>query len=268
MTNPMPAEASLEQFYQQDYRRYYRRGNNPSIGLIGKYRLDQRADYTASFLEAEGLLTSGARVLDVGCAEGSLLRAVRDRMPHTTRMGIEPNPGYAAFSKDWAGADVYSDLAVVESRNDAFDLIIANHVLEHMREPAAFLARLRKLVQGSGAVYIDVPDPTRYSSIAALHLAHLYHFTPTALSRLAGVAGFSVVKGMHHEPPAHPPSFRVLLAPGPARPPHVAPDADANVVRDRIRRIRRLAPIYFVRRSLLGRALLDAPGAWWRSLTA
>ena len=272
MTNPMPTAESLEQFYQDEYRRRYRKVGHPSHRLIARYQLDRRAEYTAAFLSSEGVLRNGVAVLDVGCAEGSLLKAIRGRVPEMVATGIEPNESYAKFARNWARAEVLRDLKALDSRACGFDVIVANHVLEHVRDPADFLAQLRRLVNPAGVLYIDVPDPTRYTSIASLHIAHLYHFTPTALARLAAATGFHIAKGTAHEPPAHPPSFRLLLTPAPVRLPDQTrdwePDAHANVVRSRIRRLARRAPVFFLRRSRLGRAIVAGPAGVWRALTA
>jgi SAM-dependent methyltransferase len=267
MTNPMPTADALNAFYKSTYRVYYRKVQSPSAEHILELGLGVRAEYTAGVLQAQGLITQGSAILDVGCAEGSLLRAIASRCAGTLRVGVEPNPHFAAFAERWAGACVHDDLSAAAKVVADYDLIIVNHVLEHVRDPVAFLSHLGTLLKPEGVIYIDVPDATRYGSLADLHIAHLFHFTPASLRNLAGAAGLMAALVERHDPPRHPQSLRAILRRGPqAVATHDDPDAAA--VRRRVRRIDRFAPWYFVRRSLPARLLLGVPARLWRVLKA
>lgn len=268
MTNPMPSEAALGKFYRDDYRIYYRKVDKPSEVHARQYGLTERAQYTAGFLKGAGLLAGNPRTLDVGCAEGSLLRAIGALEPGTTRVGIEPNPHFREFARTWAGAKVYTSLDDVQRAGDLkFSLILVNHVLEHIRDPGGFLTYLTQLLLPNGAIYVDVPDATRYVSIDDLHLAHLYHFSPTSFSNLARKSGLTAQRIDQHEPPHHPISIRSVLIPGTAA---IAPDPDPDrdVVRRRVEKVAAMAPLYFLRRSLLGKVVVGLPLKIWNALRA
>ncbi len=256
MTNPMPLAAALDDFYRDEYRRYYRGVERPSPEHIEAYGLGVRAQSTSGFMATAQLLHEGSRVLDVGCAEGSLLRAIGSRAAQ--RVGVEPNPLFADYARSWANAEVYRDLGAVEALRVTFDLIIVNHVLEHVREPVPFLRRLAALCTARGMIYVDVPDATRYSSLDDLHIAHLFHFSTASLQNIAHKAQLRVVRIERHEPTRHPPSVRAVFAPAAVAGAAIE-DAEARLVRQRIRRIGLLAPMIRFRRSPLGRMLLNAP---------
>jgi 2-polyprenyl-3-methyl-5-hydroxy-6-metoxy-1,4-benzoquinol methylase len=263
MTNPVPEAAALSAFYENEYRRYYRGVERPSPEHIDAYGLGVRAQSTSAFMATARLLDEAPRVLDVGCAEGSLLRAIGSRAAQ--RVGIEPNPLFADYARSWANAEVYRDLAEVEAVAATFDLIIVNHVLEHVREPVPFLRRLAALCTPRGVIYVDVPDATRYSSLDDLHIAHLYHFSSASLQNIAQRAQLRVARIERHEPTRHPPSVRAVLAPVAAAGAVIA-DAEAPLVRQRIRRIGLLAPMIRFRRSPFGRMLLNGPLGALRAL--
>jgi SAM-dependent methyltransferase len=211
MTNPVPSEDALSRFYREHYRRYYRKVESPSESHIEEYGLAERARDTAAFFKAAGLLDGNPHILDVGCAEGSLLRAISQVAPHSTRVGIEPNPRFGEFARSWAGATVYSDLAEVEQASARFNLIIINHVLEHIREPVLLLQRLIKLGAPNVRIYVDVPDAARYRSIDDIHIAHLYHFTVASLQNIAARAGLHTIRVEKHDPTKHPLSVRAVF---------------------------------------------------------
>jgi SAM-dependent methyltransferase len=267
MTNPVPTEEALSRFYRDDYRLYYRKVEKPSEPHIKEYGLDVRAAYTSGFLFDAGLLSGTPKVLDVGCAEGSLLRGIGAKAPNSVRFGVEPNPHFGEYARTWAQATVFQDLADIEKAGVKFDLITINHVLEHVREPVRLLERLLALTTETGAIYVDVPDAARYQSLDDLHIAHLYHFSAASLDNIARRAGLQARTLEKHDPTRHPLSVRAVFVRNP-QPATAVTDAESQLVAKRIRRIALLAPAFRLRRSSIGRKLLNAPMRLWRSLRA
>jgi 2-polyprenyl-3-methyl-5-hydroxy-6-metoxy-1,4-benzoquinol methylase len=212
MTNPVPDEEAMRDFYKHHYRRYYRKTETPTIRYIEEFGLAGRAKYTAIYLQKRNLFFKGARILDVGCSEGSILREIKRREPSVEVVGIEPSVAFAKFARDYLESKVYSSLAEVSANGEsAFDLIIVNHVLEHVENPVHFLTRLKHLMACDGTIYVDVPDINAYTSLADFHIAHRYHFSIRTLLATAHKTGLDVADIGRHSPPYHPQSIRCLL---------------------------------------------------------
>jgi 2-polyprenyl-3-methyl-5-hydroxy-6-metoxy-1,4-benzoquinol methylase len=111
----------------------------------------------------QGFFGRRTRVLDVGCAYGGFLVAFAERGARVT--GIDVDARYvrlAALNLRERGLDaqlVHGD-AGAEHRafRGRFDLVIANDVLEHVREPAAFLRNLRAWLAPDGVAYLEIPN--------------------------------------------------------------------------------------------------------------
>lgn len=253
MTNPQPDERALDAFYRDHYRHYYQKTDTPSEAYIREFRKDERAATTAQFLRSQGLLFPDAAVLDIGASEGCILKAIADFEPGTQRVAVEPNPVFGAFAVSHAGCTLHPSVESLRaSGSHSFDLIIMNHVYEHVGDPVRFLAELATLLTPRGQIYIDVPDITEYERLDSLHIAHLYHFGSDTLARAAARAGFAVRHLEKHRPVMHPLSLRCVLQPA-----SVAVPALRNLREgwDRVQRADREAWRYHKRRWSLPRRL-------------
>jgi SAM-dependent methyltransferase len=214
LTNPQLSEASMNVFYRDHYRSYYQKTDVPSLSYIREYRKDERAAYTARFLNDRGVIKPGVRVLDIGASEGCILKAIGDLEPSRHAVAVEPNPLFSAFAIQHAGCKTYeSTEAALAAGERNFDLIVINHVYEHVKEPVGFLRNLKELLHPNGRIYIDVPDVTRYDGIESLHVAHVYHFGPVTLARSVRLAGYEIEVLEQHDPVMHPKSVRCVIRP-------------------------------------------------------
>jgi SAM-dependent methyltransferase len=138
------------------------------------------------------------RMLDFGCGSGHVLGLAREVLGCQIH-GVELHPvghlGAARFGFDLQ-AGALEDAAF---QNSSFDLIYASQVFEHLPDPRAELAILRRLLAPEGRLYIEVPN---YASISIrvgrdrfvsnTPPGHLNYFTPTTLRRLVQSAGLAV----------------------------------------------------------------------------
>ncbi len=217
MTNPQPTAEALDDFYAYHYRHFYSdfgpRDGIPTEEHIRSRRIDRRCAVTADLLVARGELLPGMVVLDIGAAEGSMLKAVGDRAPGTRRIAIEPNPVFGSFAMAHAGCEWHASLADLRaSLPPPIDLVIINHVLEHLKHPVQVLESLKPLLAPNARVYIEVPDVLEYRKLKMLHIAHLYHFSSDSLAHLVTNAGFDVRLIEKYAPAKHPHSLRCVVS--------------------------------------------------------
>lgn len=139
------------------------------------------------------------RLLDVGCMFGFLLDEARSAGFETWGVEIARDPALAAAASGHrVAAGTLAD-HVAAHPEVRFDVIVAQHLLEHLPDPAEVLTTMAGLLVPGGRVILVVPNFDARLRRYAPHAwgwyqvpAHLHHFTPLALRRLAGAAGLDV----------------------------------------------------------------------------
>jgi 2-polyprenyl-3-methyl-5-hydroxy-6-metoxy-1,4-benzoquinol methylase len=139
------------------------------------------------------------RLLDVGAGVGALLHIASKR--GFTTYGVEVSDWASAYARDERGLDVVTgtlqDAAFPEAY---FDIIVINHVLEHVTAPLEVLTEARRILKSDGLLVVGVPN---IGSIMARLLRekwpslrpdeHMWHFAPNSLRSLIDHAGFREV---------------------------------------------------------------------------
>ncbi len=139
------------------------------------------------------------KILDVGCMFGFLLDEARARGLEPYGVELSESAASAAASK---GHDVFTGTLeefAAKRPELRFEAIFAQHVLEHIPDPRAFLATARKLLVPGGKLVVCVPNfEARLRTIARSGWGwyqvpvHLHHFSSRALHRLLDDTGFAV----------------------------------------------------------------------------
>lgn len=190
-TLPRPTSNELGTFYSRGYKY----DAHTLIAPEKRWRARQVLDLA---------LERGARhVLDIGCMYGYLLDEARARAARVVT-GIELSEGPAKVARA-KGHDVFCGTveSFVSERGPEvvgkYDLVVAQHVLEHISDLASFLDSAHRLLAPGGRLCLCVPNYEArgrrlFSEAWAWYQVpvHLHHFGPLALERLVTRHGFRV----------------------------------------------------------------------------
>jgi SAM-dependent methyltransferase len=159
----------------------------------------QNALYTLRVREVEAVANSGpGRVLDVGCGRGVLLQEFRRRGWEV--QGTELSESAASYARQTLTIPVeIGDLETIGFPPNYFDAITLWHVLEHVADPRALLAEIRRILKPDGVLLVAVPNfgslEARVSKDKWFHLdvpRHVTHFSATTLERALNENGFDL----------------------------------------------------------------------------
>ncbi len=138
----------------------------------------------------------GVRVLEIGCHDGYIIGNLA-KDGHFC-VGVEPSV-YADFA-----SATYPDVRIHKGffdRNtfadEKFDLILARHVVEHVRDPLDFMKAISDRLAPGGLVYVEVPsslDSVKKCYYPEFHVDHISYFTPRSFNTLHKLAGLGDIK--------------------------------------------------------------------------
>jgi len=143
------------------------------------------------------LKQKNAKVLDVGCGRGLLLRAFQQQGCDVT--GTEFSDGACRFAREVLKLPVRVGLLdQLNFPDQSFDIVVMWHVLEHVSDPRPMVAEVARLLRPGGILLVAVPNfgsPEACLTKAGwFHLdcpRHLSHHTRTSLSQILGAAGLA-----------------------------------------------------------------------------
>ena len=143
---------------------------------------------------------AGAHLLDVGCNVGYLVAAATER--GFRARGFDGSPAAVAVGRARFGVDVRcARLAPDAAEPVSEDVVVFNHVLEHLPDPGTALRAAADWLRPRGWLVIGVPNfASPLARVAGARWPglvpeqHVWHFTPTALARLVRAAGFTAVR--------------------------------------------------------------------------
>ncbi len=191
-----------------DYRRHYAQYSKYDTAQQASGSGDSPLDHVRIEKLVDDLthqLSKTAAVLDIGAGRGGVLSAFQNR-GYDQLYALDPAAGcVTAMQAKGLQADVCdleSELWPSDPR--CFDLIIFSHVLEHVFDVSAAIAKAKKRLNPNGRIYIEVPDARGYSAEGFppyyfFDPEHINHFDREALCCLAAVAGLSVLKIVDRE---------------------------------------------------------------------
>jgi 2-polyprenyl-6-hydroxyphenyl methylase/3-demethylubiquinone-9 3-methyltransferase len=115
---------------------------------------------------------SGRSALDVGCGAGLLCEPLARLGATVTGVDAAPeNVAAAQHHADEGGLSIRYRCVDVAAMDGTFDLVTSMEVIEHVTDPAAFVAALAARLAPGGLMILSTPNRTAKSKLAMITLA-------------------------------------------------------------------------------------------------
>ncbi|HEV3321035.1 MAG TPA: class I SAM-dependent methyltransferase [Solirubrobacteraceae bacterium] len=126
--------------------------------------------------------------LDVGCAEGYFMKAIRDRFGADV-WGVDLSTTALAKARDKQGLEVAAAEATrLPFADGSFDLVYSTEVIEHVLDPDLMIAEMRRVSRGVVLVTTPVSqtEDEHEPDFALKAEGHINNFDPATVRRLFG----------------------------------------------------------------------------------
>jgi len=197
-----------ENDYAEHYRKYYEYEARRGVAY-GPEDVTRTSRFIA-VAQNVAALPKGSFVLDYGCAHGHYTVALARMFPQLNFVGADITQSNIDAAGKWAADEGLSNtnfvkVGGVDDANElfnmnAFDLIIAAEVIEHVGDPQHYIDALASHLNANGVMVITVPYGPWEAQGYREHKfwrAHLHHFERQDLKEMLG----------HH------PNYRIIAAP-------------------------------------------------------
>ncbi len=208
--NPQPDEKEIASFYPQEYGAYQGQDEASTDNFLKKileqtYYGSRKKSFKRFLLfPLQPLLRSvkvqkNARLLDVGCGEGTFLDKMKKYEMEV--QGVDFSEVAISRAKEKGLSVFHGSLKEARFPNEFFDVITINHVFEHLYDPIETLVEIKRILKKDGVVILGTPNVDSLGS----HLfgkfwmpletpRHLFLYSMRTMRLISKKVGFKIVK--------------------------------------------------------------------------
>jgi 2-polyprenyl-3-methyl-5-hydroxy-6-metoxy-1,4-benzoquinol methylase len=158
------------------------------VNGIKIFRQQHQVDTFLSKVE----LTPGIRILDYGCAKGTVLKRLHQHRPDILPYLFDVSKMYVHLWEKFVPPGQYAFYTVKKEWSHLFDVVTSFFAFEHTPDPLNELATIKELLKPSGLIYMIVPNV--YKNIGDFIVAdHVHHYSEVSLNYMFGKAGFEIM---------------------------------------------------------------------------
>jgi len=202
LQNPQPSDRQLAEIYGPNYFLF----SEDDPVAVRQFETVKRATarlqlaQLAAYLAKSGRAPRGLRLLEIGCGHGNFLLEALQAGYEVN--GIDYSRHAASVANRKLGRDAVhvapSTTGVFAARS--FDVCVLADVIEHVRDPRAFVRELLPLLDQNGVMFLATPDLGSWSAKLLgrrwmeYKIEHLYYFNIASIRRLLGEFGFTAIE--------------------------------------------------------------------------
>ncbi|QQS43470.1 class I SAM-dependent methyltransferase [Candidatus Roizmanbacteria bacterium] len=153
---------------------------------MSKYEHGRDEDlHNKYFSIAKKFTHKDSSILDIGCSTGNLLHIYKQE-GYRSLLGVDPSPRCKSVAKKEFNIPVETATISSFKPGKKFQYVILAMVLEHLKDVRANVAKLEKLVDENGYLFISVPNAARFHEAVEepyyeFSTEHINFFSPTHL---------------------------------------------------------------------------------------
>lgn len=194
-SNPQPSDPELAAIYSADY--FLGAATAEGRAATREMKRATARQYLAEIQRYAGAATG--RLLEIGCGDGDFLVEAEAAGFHVTGVEYAPAACAQARARLARGTIVCGELETAGLDAAQFDRCVLSDVIEHVRDPLAFLREIHRLLKPGGVIFIATPSLASWSARLLredwmeFKPEHLTYFDPKTLETALFRTGFHQV---------------------------------------------------------------------------
>ena len=194
--NPRPSQEEIGYYYPEEYEPYT---VTPQDEPSWINRLDRSFGYWKRARLLSAARVDSGRILDVGCATGNFLNMM-SHFGSWDLYGVDISATGVEYACQRYGINAtVGELSDAHYEDGFFDVVTMWDVLEHVHDPTATLAEVRRILKPDGLLLVRVPNSATWDAklfgrfwVGYDAPRHLYIYSPPTLTRFLEDAGFRI----------------------------------------------------------------------------
>lgn len=146
-------------------------------------------------------LPPGRRLLEIGVGGGAFL--VASQAKGYKVMGCDLSSSICKHVSASYGIEMHNGHLAELVGENRFDVVVTNHVIEHVNQPVEFLKDVRRLLAPGGVVHIAVPNVScwqaKLSGWTSYEPYHLAYLDTQTLTRIVSAGGLTIDRIATHD---------------------------------------------------------------------
>jgi SAM-dependent methyltransferase len=204
-TDPIPSSEIVAQGCSRLYQLQPPSEKRSTIFRGFSKSLRRGAKFARVYLQNERAKNSGLTILEVGAGDGYFSEGIRREIPESeiTLIDIVPELAWYYENQFPCKTKIGEFTSHLFSNNEKFDLVIFRDLLEHVRDPFAFLKHAKDVLKPTGKIFFITPNGREDfwminqrwindKQPTLLMLNHFHYFLPETLVEMLRVAGFDM----------------------------------------------------------------------------
>jgi 2-polyprenyl-3-methyl-5-hydroxy-6-metoxy-1,4-benzoquinol methylase len=215
--DPQPSPDELRRYYPENY--WFAPDTSTASRMEEAWRRLVLRDHVRFVAQALQASKAKGPLLDIGCGGGLFLGMMRERGSRVIGLDFSRDAASVAWRRQQVPA-VVAEFASAPLRPGTFAAITMFHVMEHLYDPARYVAAARDLLAPDGRLIIQVPNAASWqcklmgSAWNGMDVPrHLFDFRDADLEKLLERGGFEVVRRKYFSLRDNPAGLASSIAP-------------------------------------------------------
>jgi 2-polyprenyl-3-methyl-5-hydroxy-6-metoxy-1,4-benzoquinol methylase len=184
---------NIDEYYDKQYEIFNQSEEDDVLYAVVNDREIFRQQHQIDTLLSKVHFEDGMRVLDYGCAKGTVMKRLLAQKPTVIPYLFDVSNMYVHLWEKFLTSDRFASYQLKEEWQEKFDLVTSFFAFEHTPDPVKELINVKNILKPGGLFYCIVPNI--FDNNGDFIVAdHVHHYSELSLRYMLAKAGFKTIE--------------------------------------------------------------------------